>query len=254
MTLATPARVTTAPSHAQAAGRASALWLFPAAVVCGLGLGLAALAALAPVPRAPPLPPVTARGIEAGSAPAVPEAGRDWAALFGRPPAAAPPALPQAPPAPPPEPAYDPADDFDPDLYVLRGLAVATDASEGFALLETPDGAMVLRQGSVLPEGHEILEITAEGIVIDVFGEDVVIGFQEDRPSVDGAVYDGDLRGRTEAPSDRADGLPPEREGTYEASPLDSLDLPPGSGSRRPGFPASGPSGSFGRDMFGLSR
>ncbi|MCA0203885.1 MAG: hypothetical protein LCH92_06050 [Proteobacteria bacterium] len=255
MTLATPARVTTAPPHAQA-GRSSALALFPAAVVCGLGLGLAALAALAPPPRVPPLPPITARAVAAGATPAVPEAGRDWAALFGRAPAAAPPPPPQAAPAPAPPPAYDPADDFDPSIYVLRGLAVATDDTEGFALLETPEGAMVVRRGSLLPEGYEVLEITAEGLVIDVFGADVVIGFEEDRQSVDGDAYDGDLRSRAEGPSEPAAFAAPEREGSFEQfGTPDRLDLPPGGqGSRRPSFPASGPTGSFGRDMFGLSR
>lgn len=258
MTLATPARVTTAPSHAPA-GRASVLLLFPAAVICGLGLGLAALAALDPPPRVAPLPPVTARALDPGTAPVTPEPGRDWAALFGRPPVAAPAPEPLAAPRPAPPP-HDPADDFDPDLYVLRGLAVATDDSEGFALLETPDGALVVRRGTILPEGYEVLDITAEGIVIDLFGTDAVIGFPEDRQAAGSGTYDADLRSRAEAPTDRFDFSAPGREGSYdEEAVLDGFDAPPSGRSGMPSFPApsfpaADPSDRFGRDRFGLSR
>ena len=249
MTLAPSARLTPAPAPAPAGGGASALLLLPAAAVGGLGLGLAALAALAPAPPVPRLPPVAARTAEARTAPAPPEAGRDWAALFGRAPVAAPPPLPQS--APPPQPAYRPAADFDPGIYVLHGLAVATDDAEGFALLETPDGAMVLRRGSVLPEGPEVLEITAGGIIIDAFGEEVVIGFQDDRQPVGGAAHAGAPRSAALAPTDRFDVSPAAGDGAFGAPPLDDLDPPPGT---RPDLPTPGPSGSFGRASAGPTR
>lgn len=198
MTLATPARVTTAAPLASTGARAPALWLLPAAMVCGYGLGLAGLAALAPPPRVAPLPSLDALAVQQAAPLAAPRAAADWAPLFGTRPEAAPePDLPE----PEPEPAYDPADDFDPSIYILRGLATGSDASEAFALIETPDGAMMAHVGDLLPEGYEVLQITDEGVLIDVYGEPRMIGFAADAEAVDGDLYDGDLRSRADGPS-----------------------------------------------------
>lgn len=198
MTLATPSRVTSAPPLASTGARALALWLLPAAMVCGFGLGLAGLAALAPPPQVAPLPTLDTLAVRQAAPLATPRAAADWAPLFGTRPEIAP--VPD-PPEPEPEPAYDPADDFDPSVYILRGLATGDDDSDGFALIETPDGAVMVHAGDLLPEGYEVLQITAEGIVIDVFGEPQTIGFAEDTEPVDGDLYDGDLRSRVEGPS-----------------------------------------------------
>lgn len=201
MTLATPFRVTTASSHAAAAARAPAWLLLPAAAVCGFGLGLAGLAAVAPPPEVAALPPLAALAPLPGAPVAAVAAAGDWAPLFGSRPEAAPePRI--APPDPAREPPYNPADDFDPSIYTLRGLATGDDASTAFALIETPDGAMMVHVGDLLPEGYEVQDITPEGVVLDVYGTPQLIGFAEDAEPADGDLYDGDLRSRVEGPSD----------------------------------------------------
>lgn len=210
---ATPSRVTTVPSRTAAGARASMLALFPAAMVCGFGLGLAGLAGLAPPPLALPLPPPGAAGPQASPTPDLTLTPASWAPVFGTLPAAEP--APEAPVAEP-EPPYEPADDFDPSIYTLRGLATGDSEAEAFALLETQDGGVMVHVGDLLPEGYEVLEITPDGVVIDVFGDPQLIGFSEDAGSVDGDFYDGTLQQPDEGPSrdrgpSRREGLAPER-------------------------------------------
>ncbi|WP_127105276.1 hypothetical protein [Pararhodobacter zhoushanensis] len=224
MTLATPARVTTALPHSPTA-RPSALLLFCASVVAGCGLGLAALALLAPTPQAAPLPPIAAVTQPAGTATDMAPARQSWAALFGTPPTAAPVA--EAPPAPRvPEPAYDPADDFDDSAYVLRGLAMSDGTSESFALLETPEGVMMLHVGDLLPDGYAVDDITEEGVVIDLYGEPYLIGFAEDSTPVNADAYDGSMGADYEGPTRRrpidADRY---RDGPVPASPRDRFGI-----------------------------
>ena len=241
MTLATPSRVTTAAQHASIDARASALWLLPAAMVCGFGLGLAGLALFSPAPRSPALPTLDALAVYQTQAHAVAVTAADWAPLFGiRPEVTPEPDL--APPEPDPEPAYDPADDFDPSIYTLRGLATGTDESDGFALIETLDEALMVHAGDLLPEGYEVLQITAEGIVIDVYGEQYLIGFAADAEPVDGDLYDGDLRYRADGPS--------------AGRALRRDEGPSASRSRYPlDYPGDGPSDEVPpRDRFGVSR
>ncbi|MCB1389294.1 MAG: hypothetical protein KDK12_09195, partial [Rhodobacteraceae bacterium] len=157
---------------------------------------------------------------------------------------------PEPAPEPEPEPAYDPLDDFDPEQYVLRGLAVPTDEAEGFALLETPDTAMVVRVGDLLPEGYEVLDITADGIVLDVYGHEIVIGFQEDRESVDGDAYDGSMGDGYEGPSDRAGYR--DRALPRGYAPEEGPSVARGRYPRD--YPGEGPSDILPRDRFGLSR
>ena len=242
MTFATPARVTTPPTV-----RPSALLLFFAAAVAGCGLGLAALAVLAPAPQATPLPPVEAASLTPGTVADMAPARQSWAALFGTPPVAAPVAS-----APPPqrsvEPAYDPADDFDDSAYVLRGLAMADGTTDSFALIETPEGVMMLRIGDLLPDGYTVEDITEEGVVIDLFGDPYLIGFSDDSTSVDADAYDGSMGSRYEGPSrSRAPAYEPDRD-----APADDMSDDNDDGMDEPFF-APTPDERI-RDRFGISR
>ena len=193
MPLATPARVTIPPS-----ARPSALLLFATATVAGCGLGLAALALLAPARGVAPLPPVAAMALPPGDAAQTATTRQGWAPLFGTP---APEVPATAPPPRAPEPAGDPAADFDDSAYVLRGLAMADGTSESFALLETPDGVMMLHVGDFLPQGYMVDDITENGVILDVSGDPYLIGFSEDSTPVDADAYDGSMGAPYEGPT-----------------------------------------------------
>ena len=186
MTLATPSR---APTPLQDV-RPSGLALLSAGAVAGFGLGLAGLALTAQVPVVTPLPPIEAVAAAPADIAVARGAPAEWPPLFGIP-AAAPVLAPMPEPEPEAEPEYDPMDDFDADAYILRGLAVGEDGTDGYALLETADGVIVVRRGDVLADGYDVLDITPEGIEIDLFGTIFVIGFSEESQPLDTDFQDG---------------------------------------------------------------
>ena len=172
-----------------AGGRASALALLPAGAVAGFGLGLAALALFAPAPDVPPLPAIA----DVAAAPAArvadpeqaPVAETGWSPLFGTPPEApveTPVAAIPQPEAPPPP---DPRDNVDLSTIRLRGLIVDDAEGDAFALVEGRNGMEIYRQGDILPDGFEILAVTRDGLVIDVYGEQEIIDFAENSGTVD---------------------------------------------------------------------
>ncbi|MCA2012759.1 hypothetical protein LCM17_14780 [Cereibacter sphaeroides] len=188
MSLATPASVSPgSPRQTAASGArrgtagASLLALFPASIVAGTGLGLALLALLAPPPSVGPLPPLdaslaqaTEAGVEADTPHAV------WAPLFGERLSAAP----VAPPPPVEEDEEDLAlDTLDDSLLVLRGLALADDPAEAFAIVEGYDGIEIVRVGDMISGEFEVLAILSDGLEVAsrVTDELFLIEFDDDR-------------------------------------------------------------------------
>ncbi|WP_323035476.1 hypothetical protein [Pararhodobacter sp.] len=177
-------------SHSHPSHRASLVLLFPATALAAFGLGLLALAATTPAPDLTDLPLPGSRAAQvpdqtATSDPA-PEVATQWAALFGTPtpePVIAPPE-----PTPEPEPAAPDVIEYDPDIYVLRGLVYQE--SGGWALLETDDGSMVIRRGDILPGGEVVAFIDEEGVEIEVDGEIYFISFDEDMDGPAGGLLD----------------------------------------------------------------
>jgi len=164
--------------------RSNLLLLFPTAAIAGLGLGLLGLSASLPANQADPLPPPvldvaqpeTAEHLALQDLPV-------WAALFGEPApepvvvVAAPEPDPIPEPVPEPEPFPDEEPFFDTSMYVLRGLVYQDDG--GWAILESDEGIVVIRQGDVLIGGEEITEIAEDGVEISIDGEYYFIGFDE---------------------------------------------------------------------------
>ncbi len=216
-------------------GRAPALALLPAGIVAGFGLGLVALALLAPAPDIPPLPAIS--DVASTPAPGVagpgldPEPETGWAPLFGtlpETPVETPVAAEPEPVAPPP----DPRESVDLSTIRLRGLIVNDAEGDAFALVEGRNGIEIFRQGDILPDGFEILAVTRDGLVIDVFGEQAIIDFAENAGPVDVSRY--------EEPRPRLERRPP--------GGSRSIDLtePPGEGA-----PGGDPFGRDRRDPFG---
>jgi len=175
--------------------RASLLLLFPAAAIAAFGVGILTLVATTPPAQAPELPPpgslaMLAQPSEAQNAASDTEAARAWAPLFGEPtpePVAAPP-----PPAPEPEPEPDLPEEepveYDTSVYFLRGLVYQE--TGGWALLETDEGSVVIREGDILPGGEEVTSIDEDGVEIDVFGDSYFIGFDDDIGGTDSRLLD----------------------------------------------------------------
>jgi len=135
---------------------------------------LAASLMVAPFDSAP-LPPPT----RVAAAPADAQAGavsfQPWPALFGHP---------APPPAPTPAPIIDenpfPDDEpyFEGVTYTLRGLVYQGDGL-GYAMLETEDGIIVVRQGDILPGGETVLEVAEDGIEIGIDDDILFVGFED---------------------------------------------------------------------------
>lgn len=162
------------------------LLLLPGAAVAGFGLGLLGLAVTLPASVVTPLPvPSVAfvtEGIEAAAAAPTPAT---WAPLFGTPA----PAM-DAPPEPAPVPEREEAPQFaDVSLYVLRGLIY--EEGGGWALLETEDGIVVIRQGSILPGGEEVSLIAEDGVEVVIDSELYFIGFDDTGDDDTVSPYDG---------------------------------------------------------------
>lgn len=101
---------------------------------------------------------------------------RIWQPIFGEAPA---PVAPPPPAPPPPEIVEDTSFVFDDSLYALRGVVV-TDAG-GWAMIESEGRVQIFRPGDMLETGEEVLEITEEGVLIDLFGDEYFMEFT-DRP------------------------------------------------------------------------
>lgn len=175
--------------------RAPLLVLLPATALAAFGLGMLLLAATAPPPRVATLPSpghTAAQATGADDPARSDEAATDvtnavvaWAPLFGL-------ATPEPVLAPPePEPELEPEPEvvfYDTSAYVLRGLVYHADG--GWALLETDEGSLVIRQGDFLPDGEEVLFITQDGVEIEVDGDPFFISFDEDMDRLDGPMQD----------------------------------------------------------------
>ena len=156
----------------------SLLALLASAGFAAFGLSQLARGLNAPaIEVAPFAPPGRVAAASTGPA-ANPASAPPWPALFGQP-APAP-----EPPAPAPEPVIDenpfPDDDpyFDTVLYSLRGLVYQGDGL-GYAMLETDDGIIVVRQGDSLPGGETVLEVAQDGIEIGFDDDIMFLGFED---------------------------------------------------------------------------
>ena len=120
-----------------------------------------------------PAPAPAASGSDA-AAPLVP-----LAAVFGSPDTFAQPDPPEPEPmdmAPEGQPWED--DFFDETVFSLRGVIVGEDGA--FAILETPDGTQVVREGTILPGGEEIMTIGPDSLELLVDDEVYSISFTDD--------------------------------------------------------------------------
>ncbi len=158
------------------AGRASLVLSALAAVLAGFGLGTLALSLTRPVPEIALLPPVALSAPIEAEAEAEPAAGPDrpWPHAFGTPVVAAPDepepepaAAPPPPEAPPPPPA---------PAYTLRGTI--TDGAGGWVLADGPDGIELVRLGRRLSGGELVIDISAEGVVLERDGRLYDIDFE----------------------------------------------------------------------------
>jgi general secretion pathway protein C len=142
--------------------RADHILIVAGSAMAGLGGGALLLLLTAPEASAP-----TGTRIDTAiAAPQEPGAARqDWPAIFGEPPADAPP----EPAEPPPEALPD---------YTLKGLVAAAD--QGWAIVSGPDDDHLVGPGSTLPDGGEVVAIRTDGVEVDRDGGRFVIGFARD--------------------------------------------------------------------------
>jgi len=170
-------------SSAHAGLRAHPLALLAGGVIAGFGLGTLILALLLPAPEATPLPPPPElRSPQIGEIAPSTLPGRSWAAAFGTAPE-------PAPPPPPPEPAFQDEPEIEENFeeedytpyaetnYRLRGMVIEDDG--GWALVESEIGIEVVRVGSVLSGGETIVEIIADGVILQGFGPEFLLSFSD---------------------------------------------------------------------------
>ena len=140
-------------------------WVVALVALGGAGM-LAARAAMVPGAEVPvfaplnPAPVAPTEPVAATEAPAV----APLAAVFGVPEPEPEPmvALPADEPMPVDEPAVSL---FDPSIFALRGLLV--DGDNALAVLETPEGTMIVRPGMELPGGGRVAMITEIGLEVE---------------------------------------------------------------------------------------
>lgn len=108
------------------------------------------------------------------------------AAIFGTP-------LPSEPEPEPepdmPDPSWDEPDPDDlsddaplPDLEGFRLTGMLVDQTGALAILETPDGTLVVREGTILPTGEEVFLIDDDGVEL-LIDEELFLIEMEDRPA-----------------------------------------------------------------------
>lgn len=155
------------------AARASLVLSALAAVLAGFGLGTLALSLTRPVPEIALLPPVALSAPIEAEAEAEPTPGpeRPWPHAFGPPVVAVPDEPEPAAPPPPPETPPPPA-----PAYTLRGTI--TDGAGGWVLADGPDGIELVRLGRRLSGGELVIDISAEGMVLERDGRLYDIGFE----------------------------------------------------------------------------
>jgi len=158
-----------------------------AALAFAFGAGSLVRTLLAPAPE-----PVAFAALTLSDAPApvatdaAPIALAPLAAVFGDP-RAIPTPLPDEPFEPEPLlPEGQPWDDdvFFEDDFMLRGVIFGDGNST--AIVETPDGTQVVREGSVMLGGEEVLAIFPDGLELMVGNEIFIIGFDDDMMDMPG--------------------------------------------------------------------
>ena len=155
-------------------------------MLAGFGLGTLALSLTRPVPEVTLLPPPEATAQAEADPDPAPGPARPWPDAFGTRVAAAPEEPDPAPPPPPPA-APEPAA----PAYTLRGTV--TDGAGGWVLADGPEGIELVRLGSRLSGGERVVDITAEGVLLERNGRlyDIVFDPETTTGTDTDASHDG---------------------------------------------------------------